>query len=61
MMVKLRKCPKCASYTLGEKCKKCGVNTCNPHPPKFSLDDPFLEYKVKALINSLQGKDAKKH
>jgi len=54
MAVKLRKCPKCMSYTLGEKCKKCGVSTCNPHPPRFSLDDPFLEYKAKALISSFR-------
>ncbi|MDW8034488.1 MAG: nucleolar RNA-binding Nop10p family protein [Nitrososphaerota archaeon] len=60
MAVRLRKCPKCTSYTLGEKCRKCGIDTCNPHPPKFSLDDPFLEYKVKALISSLQGKINKK-
>ncbi|MEM1557316.1 MAG: nucleolar RNA-binding Nop10p family protein [Thermoproteota archaeon] len=54
MAVKLRKCPKCMSYVLGGKCKKCGGNTCNPHPPRFSLDDPFLEYKAKALADSLK-------
>lgn len=50
----MRKCPKCMRYMLGDKCKKCGVSTCNPHPPRFSLDDPFLEYKAKALISSLE-------
>jgi H/ACA ribonucleoprotein complex subunit 3 len=51
---RLRKCPRCTIYTLREKCKKCGTGTCNPHPSKFSLDDPFLEYKAKALISSLE-------
>jgi len=43
---------------LGEVCKKCGVNTHSPHPPKFSLDDPFIEYKVKALLETM-GKSGK--
>ncbi|MGQ9478496.1 MAG: nucleolar RNA-binding Nop10p family protein [Thermoproteota archaeon] len=49
---KLCKCPKCNRYTLMEKCKKCGVPTINPHPSRFSLDDPFLEYKVKAFLET---------
>jgi H/ACA ribonucleoprotein complex subunit 3 len=55
---RLRKCPKCRSYMLEEVCRKCGINTHNPHPPKFSLDDPFLEYKVKALLEA-RGKSQK--
>jgi H/ACA ribonucleoprotein complex subunit 3 len=55
---RLRKCPKCRRYMLGEVCKKCGVNTHSPHPPKFSLDDPFIEYKVKALLETM-GKSGK--
>ncbi|MBO3753586.1 MAG: ribosome biogenesis protein [Candidatus Brockarchaeota archaeon] len=52
---KLRKCPRCKKYMLEEVCKKCGVHTLSPHPPKFSLEDPFLEYKVRALLEALKA------
>ncbi|MEM2930550.1 MAG: nucleolar RNA-binding Nop10p family protein [Thermoproteota archaeon] len=50
---KLRKCPRCKRYMLEEVCKRCGSSTHSPHPPKFSLEDPFLEYKVRALLEAL--------
>ncbi|MGB9718339.1 MAG: nucleolar RNA-binding Nop10p family protein [Thermoproteota archaeon] len=57
---KLRKCPRCKRYMLGEVCKKCGTRTSSPHPPRFSLEDPFLEYKARALLETLgaSGLDA---
>jgi H/ACA ribonucleoprotein complex subunit 3 len=43
----MRKCKNCGSYTLGEKCLKCGsVEIASPHPPKFSPDDKYLRYRV---------------
>jgi RNA polymerase subunit RPABC4/transcription elongation factor Spt4 len=29
--MKLKKCPKCKSYTLDDKCKKCGSETKDAH------------------------------
>lgn len=55
MAKKLRKCPKCKRYMLKEVCEKCGIHTYVSHPPKFSLDDPFLEYKAKAFLESLKA------
>jgi len=50
----LKKCTKCGNYTIssGEKCPKCGGALKDPHPPKFSLNDPFLEIKLRAIILS---------
>ena len=46
MRFQLRKCPKCDTYTLKEKCKKCGGETKNVHPAKFSPDDKYLRYRI---------------
>jgi H/ACA ribonucleoprotein complex subunit 3 len=45
----MRKCTKCGSYGLSEKCVKCGGETIMPHPPKFSPDDKYLELRMKSL------------
>jgi H/ACA ribonucleoprotein complex subunit 3 len=50
---KLRRCPRCKKYMLEDICKKCGSQTLSPHPPRFSLEDPFLEYKARALLEAL--------
>ncbi|MCX6642991.1 MAG: RNA-protein complex protein Nop10 [Candidatus Bathyarchaeota archaeon] len=43
----LRKCTKCASYTLNtEKCPRCGGVVASPHPAKFSMDDRFRKYRL---------------
>lgn len=55
-MVKLlRKCVKCGEYTLKQdKCPYCGGELRNPHPPKFSIVDPYGKYRrqlKKQLLN----------
>ncbi|MDH2900320.1 MAG: RNA-protein complex protein Nop10 [archaeon] len=44
----LHKCKNCGTYTLVSKCPKCGSEpTVSPHPPKFSLDDKYLRYRMQ--------------
>jgi H/ACA ribonucleoprotein complex subunit 3 len=45
----MRKCTKCGSYGLSERCSKCGGETIMPHPPKFSPDDKYLKLRMKSL------------
>jgi H/ACA ribonucleoprotein complex subunit 3 len=43
----LRKCEKCANYTLKkEVCPYCGAKVHTPHPAKFSPDDKYLKYRL---------------
>ncbi|MGB9958990.1 MAG: RNA-protein complex protein Nop10 [Candidatus Bathyarchaeales archaeon] len=43
----LRKCVKCGKYTLKkDKCPYCSGNVHVPHPPKFSPDDKYLNYRM---------------
>ncbi|MFP4050318.1 MAG: RNA-protein complex protein Nop10 [Thermoplasmata archaeon] len=46
-MKKIKKCPSCNSYTLGDYCKECDEKTINPKPPKFSPEDRYGEYRRK--------------
>lgn len=46
MKWQIKKCKKCGRYTLKEKCPICGGGTSSPHPPKFSLQDKYLELKI---------------
>ncbi|MEM5773180.1 MAG: RNA-protein complex protein Nop10 [Candidatus Aenigmatarchaeota archaeon] len=48
--MKIRKCLNCKTYTFKENCPKCGNKTIFPHPPKFSPQDKFGEYRRKALL-----------
>jgi H/ACA ribonucleoprotein complex subunit 3 len=43
----LRKCGHCKIYTLDEKCTHCNNPTLDPHPPKFSMDDKYVRYRVR--------------
>jgi len=43
----IKKCPVCGTYTLKEICPKCGNQTKIVHPPPFSLDDKYMELKIK--------------
>jgi H/ACA ribonucleoprotein complex subunit 3 len=43
----LKRCINCRTYTLEEKCPKCGEETRSPHPPKFSPDDRYIRYRVR--------------
>ncbi len=48
--MKMRKCEKCRLYTLAENCSKCGLVTVSPHPPKFSPEDKWGEWRRKAKL-----------
>lgn len=48
-MGKMMVCKVCENYTLAENsCPKCGGDLKSPHPPKFSLEDRYLDMKVYA-------------
>jgi len=42
----LKKCLSCDTYTLKLQCPKCGAQTHNPHPAKFSPDDKYARYRI---------------
>ncbi|HET7148821.1 MAG TPA: RNA-protein complex protein Nop10 [Candidatus Nitrosopolaris sp.] len=42
----IRKCPKCASYTLKHGCEKCKIPTIDAHPAKYSPDDKYARYRI---------------
>ncbi len=46
MKHKIRKCKTCQKYTLKEICPICKIETNDPHPPKFSLEDKYIRYRV---------------
>ncbi|MEM1570101.1 MAG: RNA-protein complex protein Nop10 [Candidatus Bathyarchaeia archaeon] len=49
----LRKCVKCSSYTLRQDaCPYCGGEVRVPHPAKFSLQNKFEVYRIKARRSS---------
>ncbi|MCD6458180.1 MAG: ribosome biogenesis protein [Thermofilum sp. ex4484_82] len=50
----LRMCKKCGKYTLKQdKCPYCGGPVRVPHPPKFSPEDKWGEYRRKIKLASL--------
>ena len=46
-MKRILKCPKCENYTLKEVCA-CGEKTTLIKPPKYSPQDKYSEYRIKA-------------
>jgi H/ACA ribonucleoprotein complex subunit 3 len=52
----LRKCFICNTYTLKDKCPRCNADTHNPHPPKFSLDDKYVRYRVAERYTKEENK-----
>ena len=46
MKHKIRKCKTCDKYLLKEICPSCNLETNDPHPPKFSLEDKYIRYRV---------------
>jgi H/ACA ribonucleoprotein complex subunit 3 len=46
-MKRLRK--HCGKYTVMEKCPVCGQPTLTAHPPRFSPEDRYGDYRRKAL------------
>ncbi len=54
----LRKCTACGRYTLREDaCPHCGAPVRSPHPPKFSPDDPYGEYRRRMKKETLLAND----
>ncbi|MFW9799458.1 MAG: RNA-protein complex protein Nop10 [Candidatus Thorarchaeota archaeon] len=48
-MTRLFKCKACGHYTLEDRsCPKCGESVVTPHPPKYSPQDRYGEYRRKA-------------
>jgi H/ACA ribonucleoprotein complex subunit 3 len=46
----LQKCKECNKYSLQNpesKCKYCGGELINPHPPKFSPIDKYAKYRIE--------------
>ncbi len=51
----LHKCLKCNRYTLrGDKCPICGGPLTSAHPPKFSPEDKYGEYR-RILKKQVEG------
>lgn len=44
-MKKLRVCKYDDTYTMKEKCPKCGRETNTAHPPRYSQEDKYAEYR----------------
>lgn len=43
----IRKCSDCGRYTLNqENCPVCHGRVISPHPPKFSMEDPYWKYRI---------------
>jgi H/ACA ribonucleoprotein complex subunit 3 len=54
----MRKCQKCGTYALGDRCPKCGGKTKNAEPPKYSPQDKYGKYRrmMKLEISENQPK-----
>ncbi len=50
-MKALKRCNACNTYTLKTACPRCHTPTSSAHPPKYSKEDPFREYRRKALYS----------
>jgi H/ACA ribonucleoprotein complex subunit 3 len=46
MKHRIKRCKVCHQYTLKEICPLCKKETNDPHPPKFSLEDKYIRYRV---------------
>ncbi|MBI2547353.1 MAG: RNA-protein complex protein Nop10 [Candidatus Aenigmarchaeota archaeon] len=55
--MKLRKCDGCNNYTFKQTCPKCGKETVNPAPPRYSPEDKYgslrRKFKESAAPNNL--------
>ena len=48
MTGRIRRCPRDHTYTLGTVCPICGDSTITAHPPRFSPEDRYGEYRRMA-------------
>jgi len=53
----IKRCSVCKRYTIREICPNCGSNKLlNPHPPKFSPEDKYLQVKFYAILERKKRK-----
>lgn len=45
----IRKCNKCMTYTMSEKCSHCGTETVMALPPRYSPADRFQKYRIREM------------
>lgn len=45
MTTEILKCIKCSTYTLNQKCPKCGEKAITPKPAKFSIEDKYGRFR----------------
>ena len=58
----MRKCVRCGAYTLRQdSCPYCGGPLRIPHPPKFSPEDRYGEYRRKLKFSGLLSKALSKN
>ncbi|MCX8175377.1 MAG: RNA-protein complex protein Nop10 [Candidatus Micrarchaeota archaeon] len=50
-MKRMRRCVCCRAYTLEKE--HCGRETASPHPPKFTAEDPYAQYRRKGRWSGL--------
>ena len=48
MRFQILRCTVCRRYTLEETCPECGGTATSPHPAKFSPDDKYMRYRLRA-------------
>jgi H/ACA ribonucleoprotein complex subunit 3 len=48
-------CKTCYIYTLKENCPNCNNKTLSPKPAKFSIEDKYLRYRLKAKENEIRS------
>jgi len=48
MRFQIKRCSECKKYTLSAVCASCGKTAESPHPAKFSPDDKYMRYRLRA-------------
>jgi H/ACA ribonucleoprotein complex subunit 3 len=56
MSVHILKCKECGTYTVREKCPKCGGEAVPTIPAKYSPEDPYGKYRREAKKEMLKEK-----
>ncbi|MCL5788618.1 MAG: RNA-protein complex protein Nop10 [Candidatus Marsarchaeota archaeon] len=51
----MRKCARCGVYTMKDRCPVCRRPVVNAHPPKFSPDDRYIEYRRPEAYQPMRG------
>ncbi|HLD19415.1 MAG TPA: nucleolar RNA-binding Nop10p family protein [Candidatus Nanoarchaeia archaeon] len=54
-MKKLLLCLSCKLYTLKGECPNCGLQPVTPKPQRFSIEDPYGQYRREAKREKLKS------